>query len=101
MFLSVKGFIVPKKLKTEDDFGVFDGPLVLFDHRHIQSPEQASRFKTGDLQLPGKAAKKVDVSFFCFQHNNWQKRADAVFSVFVRGDFKGHFFASAFKSLSH
>lgn len=77
---------------------VFDGPLELFDHGHIQTDTHAALFKTGWLKLPGHEAVCVAVKFANFQFNHWHKRPDPVFEVRQAGQFVGHYFASAFKS---
>ena len=79
---------------------VFDGPLEPFDHGHIQTPEHAALFKTGELKIPGHAPEIVGVRFFSFQFNAHQNRSEAIFEIFRNGQSTGTYFASAFKSLT-
>lgn len=81
------------------NMSVFNGPLELFDHGHIQTADHAKLFKVGWLKLPGYPEVCVAVRFAHFQFNRWQNRQDAVFEVRQRSEFVGHYFASAFKSL--
>ena len=79
---------------------VFSGPLVLFDHSHIQTPAHAALFKTGELKLPGQTGKIVGVRYSNFAHNAHQGRNDAVFATYWSdGIFAGHYVASAFRTL--
>ncbi|MDT8992831.1 hypothetical protein RQP54_18300 [Curvibacter sp. APW13] len=79
---------------------LFDGPVRLHDHGHIQTPEHAALFKTGELDLPGQPIQHVAVRFCNFAFNAAQKRADAVFEALdTTGQHLGHYFASAFKTL--
>lgn len=84
----------PVRLST-----LFDGPLELFDHGHIQTSGHASRFKTGTLALPGRPDELLVVRFHNFQFNAMQKRLDAVFEALRNGVHGGYYFASAFRDL--
>ncbi len=83
------------------------------DHSHINTHEHASLFKTGvlDVQLlmDGQLTvpetlldcSVVGVKFAAMTYNNVQHRNEPVFAVTdVSGQFQGHYFASAFKSLT-
>lgn len=79
---------------------LFDGPIKMHDHGHIKTPEHASLFKTGELDLPGQNPRCVKVRFANFAFNDAQKRFDAVFEALdAHGQHVGHYFASAFRSL--
>jgi hypothetical protein len=83
------------------------------DHTHIKTEGHASLFKTGviDVDLLQKAGltvpssldecSVVGVKFAAMTRNHAKNRIEPVFSVSnMKGDFIGHYFASAFKSLT-
>ena len=82
------------------------------DHQHIQTLEHASLFKTGEIDvalfdaskmfLDDEIRKKPIVSIKAshIANNTVHKRTEAVFEVTLQGgQFMGHYFAGAFKSL--
>ena len=85
---------------------------LIHDHQHIQTLDHARLFKTGEIDVALFDASKmfiddeirkkpiVSIKASHIAKNTVHKRAEAVFEVTSQGgQFMGHYFAGAFKSL--